>query len=58
MRMPRRTKTNNTRNREIDDLSEMEFDTFAQQMDYLHIPCSGRTSSGRRTWRVMSGSRI
>lgn len=48
--MARHTKhAKKTRPRESDDV---EFNTFAEQMDYWHIPCTGRTSSGRRVWRV------
>lgn len=55
MKMPRRNQTKTTRPREIDD-TEAAFDTFAQQMDYWHIPHTGMLN-GRRTWRVMSGGK-
>lgn len=51
--MPRRTRTTTTRLREDEELS---FNTFAEQMEYWHIPHTGMLN-GRRTWRIMSGTK-
>jgi hypothetical protein len=49
--MPRRTRTARTRLRESEEVENL---TFAEQMEYWHIPCTVN-SRGRRTWRVTSG---
>lgn len=48
--MPRHTRhASKTRYRECEEVDEV---TFAQLMERRHIEPTGRTSTGRRVWRV------